>query len=257
MNELEEFLKKIVSEAGKKLLFFFKREKSLFSLRGTSKQIVTKYDKLIDKFLIEKIKLKFPRDGILTEESGWAKKNLNSFWIIDSLDGSGNFANGNPLFSVNVAYIFKKEIILGAIFAPALHEFYFAKKGKGAFLNGKRIKVSKIDSLKKSYVVYCDGNEKNRKRISKILAKIYPKVTELRKIGSAGIETAWVASGRVDAYFTMKIDPWDVAAGILLVREAGGEVSDFFGKDWQIKRSDLLFSNKLTHEKIKNLLKNF
>jgi len=256
MHELEEFLKSIVSEAGKKLLFFFKKEKSLFSLRGTSKQIVTKYDKMTDKFLIKKIKSKFPKDGILTEESGWVKKNLNSLWIIDSLDGSGNFANGNPLFSVNVAYLFKEKIIFGVIFAPVLNEFYFTKKGEGAFLNGKRIKVSKIDSLKKSYVVYCDGSEKNRKRVTKILARVYPKVTELRKIGSAGIETAWVASGRADAYFTTKIDPWDVAAGILLVREAGGEVSDFLGKDWQIKRSNLLFSNKLIHKKIQKLLKN-
>jgi len=257
MRDLEKFLKSIVKKAGEKLLLFFKKEKSLFSLRGTSKQIITKYDKLTDKFLIGKIKSKFPKDGILTEESGWVKKNLNSLWIIDSLDGSGNFANGNPLFSVNVAYLFKKEIIFGAIFAPALNEFYFAKKGKGAFLNGKEIQVSKIDNLKKSYVVYCDGNEKNRKRISKILSRIYPKVTEVRKIGSAGVETSWVASGRADAYFTTKIDPWDVAAGVLLVKEAGGKVSDFSDKDWQIKRSNLLFSNKLVHKKIQKLLKNF
>lgn len=251
----EEFIKKITREAGEKLLKFFKKEKSLFSSRGTSKQIVTKYDKLIDKFLIERIKSKFPKDSILTEESGWIKKNLNSLWIVDSLDGSGNFANGNPLFSVNVAYLLRREIILGVIFVPVLNEFYFAKKGRGAFLNGKRIQVSKIACLRKSYVVYCDGNEKNRKRISKIFAKIYPEVTELRKIGSAGVETAWVASSRVDAYFTTKIDPWDVAAGILLVREADGEVSDFLGKEWKMKRNDLLFSNKLIHKKIQELLK--
>jgi len=252
--DVEKFIQKLAREAGKKLLFYFKKENRLTSLRGTSKEIVTKYDKLIDKFIIKEIKKKFPDHSILSEESGSIEGKKEFLWIVDSLDGSGNFASKNPLFSVCITFCLKNEPFLSVIYAPALNEFYFAKKFNGAFLNGMKIKVSKIKELKESYIVYCEGNEKNKKRIANIFQKLYPKVTEVRKIGSAGIEIAWTAAGRVDGYFTTKIDPWDVAAGVLLIKEAGGQVSDFQGKDWQIKRSNLIFSNGLIHKKIQNVL---
>lgn len=254
---MEKFIQKISKEAGKKLLKYFKEDNTLTGLRGTSKEIVTKYDKLIDKFLIKEIKKKYPEHNILTEETGYIKGKSEFLWIIDSLDGSGNFANNNPLFSICIALLLNNEIILSVINAPAINEFYFAKKNKGAFLNKKRIKVSKIDNLKNSYLIYCEGSEKNKKRIANIFKEVYPKATELRKIGSAGIEIGWTAAGRADGYFTTKIDPWDVAAGVLLIQEAGGRVSDFKGKDWEIKRSDLVFSNGIIHKKFKGILSEF
>jgi len=246
----EEFIKKLTIEAGKKSLNFFKKDKSLISLRGQSKEVVTKYDKILDQFIIKEIEKFFPNDSILTEESGFLSKSKENLWIVDSLDGSSNFANQNPLFSISIAYFKNKIPILAAVFAPALNEFYFAKKGKGAFLNGKRISVSKIKNLNEAYVVYCEGGEKNRERVAKILSKIFPKVKDIRKIGSAGIESCWVAAGRVDAFFTTQIEIWDVAAGILIVKEAGGKVTDFFGKKWKLKMQDLLFTNKFLHQKI-------
>jgi myo-inositol-1(or 4)-monophosphatase len=251
----EEFIKKLTIEAGKEALKFFKKDKDLISLRGQSKEVVTKYDKILDQLIIKEIEKYFSKDSILTEESGFLSKSRENLWIVDSLDGSSNFANQNPLFSISIAFFKNKKPILGTVFAPALDEFYFAKIGKGAFLNGRRVFVSKIKNLKESYVVYCEGAEKNRGRVGKILSKIFPKVKDIRKIGSAGIESCWVAAGKVDAYFTTQIEIWDVAAGILIVKEAGGKITDFFGKKWKLKKQDLLFTNKFLHKEILSFLR--
>lgn len=251
---MKTFIKNLTKKAGDYLETNFKKEKGLINLRTTSKEAALKHDRITDKMMIKEIKNSFPDHGILTEESGFIKGKSDWLWIVDSLDGTGNFANHNPLFSVCVALLYKNDLRFGAVFAPALKEFYFAQKGKGAFLNGKRIKVSEIEKIKESYVVYCEGNEKNKKRLARIINNIYPKVKDLRKIGSAGIETAWVAAGKADAYFTTRIDPWDVAAGVLLVKEAGGKISDFKGHPWQVVQSDLLFTNKKLHNKILRLI---
>ncbi len=251
---MENFIKKITREAGEKLAEFFKKESKLISLREQSKAVVTKYDKLIDAFLIEQIEKKYSSHSFLTEESGFKKKNPDYLWIIDSLDGSGNFANKNPLFSVCLALFYKNQLVLAATFAPVINEFYFAKKGKGAFLNGKKIKVSKTNSLEKSYILFCDGHEKNRKMLSQKLSDIFQKVVDLRKIGSAGIETGWVASGKSDGFLIFQGDPWDLASGTLILKEAGGKITDFEGRAWQIKRGNFIFSNKRIHKELIKLL---
>lgn len=251
---MEKFIKELVKAAGDYLLDNFKKDRELIRLRTSAKAAVTKYDKIADQLIIERIRKKYPNHSILTEESGLKKGNSDWLWIVDSLDGTGNFANGNPLFSVCIALVKKNKLELGTIYAPAIDEFYFAQKGKGAYSKQRRIKVSKIPNLKSSYIFYCEGNEKNRKRLAKIINKIYPQITDLRKLGSAGLETAWVAAGRGEAYFTTKIDPWDVAPGVLLVKEAGGKVTDFKGNPWKPIRSNLLFSNKKIHQQLLNLL---
>lgn len=133
--------------------------------------------------------------------------------------------------------------------------YIMPKKNKGAFLNGKRIKVTRIKDLAKSYVYVCEGGDKNRKRTVKVIAKIYPQVVDLRKLGSAGLECAWLAVGRAEGYVTTAIEPWDVAAGVILVQEAGGRVTNFQGRPWQPIRSDLVFSNTKIHQKLVNLIK--
>jgi myo-inositol-1(or 4)-monophosphatase len=134
----EAFIKKLTISSGKKALIFFKKDKSLISLRGQSKEVVTKYDKILDKFIINQIEKFFPKDSILTEESGLIKKSKENLWIVDSLDGSSNFANQNPFFSISIAFFQNKKPILGAVFAPALGEFYFAKKKKGSFFKWEK-----------------------------------------------------------------------------------------------------------------------
>ena len=141
------------------------------------------------------------------------------------------------------------------IYAPAIHEFYFAVKGKGAYLNGGEIRVSDITDLSQSYIFYCEGGEKDRAKTGKIISRVYPHVMDMRKLGSAGLEIAWVATGRGEAYFTTKIEPWDVAPGVLLIQEAGGGVSDFPGDSWKLQTSDLLFSNGKVHQELLDLIK--
>jgi myo-inositol-1(or 4)-monophosphatase len=146
------------------------------------------------------------------------------------------------------------ELVLGAIYAPAIDEFCLAEKGKGAYLNGAKIQVSDVSDLSQSYIFYCEGGDKNRARTVGLLRKVYTQVTDIRKLGSAGLETAWVAAGKGEAYFTTRIEPWDVAPGVLLVQEAGGKVSDFQGNPWQPQTGDLLFSNEKLHERMLSLL---
>jgi len=208
----------------------------------------------VDRLIVAEIERHYPRHSLLTEESGLLQGDADWLWIVDSLDGTGNFANFNPLFSVCIALMHRSELLLGAIYAPAIDEFYLTEKGKGAYLNGVKIQVSDLSDLGQSYILYCEGADKNRERTGKLLHEVYPRVTDIRKLGSAGLETAWVAAGKGEAYFTTRIEPWDVAPGVLLVQEAGGEVSDFQGNPWQPKTSDFLFSNKKLHEKILRLL---
>jgi len=253
-DQLKEFAVNLAKEAGSVLMDYFQRDQELINLRSTAKEAATKYDKLFDQLIIEKIRKTYPNHSLLTEESGYQAADPDWLWIVDSLDGTGNFANQNSYFSVCLALVHKGKLSLGVIYAPAIHELYLAEKGKGAFLNQKRIHVSNIGELQKSYLFYCEGGEKDRIRTGNILHGIYPKVMDIRKLGSAGLETAWVAAGRGEAYFTTKIEPWDVAPGVLLVSEAGGYVTDFKGNPWRQECGDFLFSNKQIHPTLLELL---
>ncbi len=250
----KDLIKSLAREAGNTLMKHFRQDWALLKQRNTAKGAATKYDKEVDKFIIEEIRKRYPHHSLLTEESGILRGDADWLWIVDSLDGTGDFANFNPFFSVCIALMQKQELVLGTIYAPAIDEFYFAEKGNGSFLNGTKLQVSSISELGQAYVFYCEGGEKDRSRTGKLLSKVYPYVIDIRKLGSAGLETAWVAAGKGEAYFTTRIEPWDVAAGVLLVQEAGGKVSDFQGKPWQPRTSDLLFSNDRLHDKILRLL---
>jgi len=250
----KELIESLARRAGDTLMKHFRQDWSLLKERSTAKEAATKYDKEVDRSIVEEIKRYYPHHSLLTEESGSFQNDTDWLWIVDSLDGTGDFADFNPFFSVCIALIHRSELLLGAIYAPAIDEFYFAEKGKGAYLNGVKIQVSDVSDLDQSYIFYCEGGDKDRARTGKLLQNVYPRVTDIRKLGSAGLETAWVAAGKGEAYFTTRIEPWDVAPGVLLVQEAGGKVSDFQGNPWQPVTGDLLFSNQRLHERILSLL---
>ena len=252
--EEKELIKSLARKAGDILMKHFRQDWALLKKRSPAKEAITIYDKEVDRLIIEEIKRHYPHHSLLTEESGFLKGDPDWLWIVDSLDGTGDFADFNPFFAVCLALMHQSELLLGVIYAPAIDEFYFAEKGQGAYLNGVKIQVSDVSDLSQSYIFYCEGGERNRGRTGELLYKVYPRVTDIRKLGSAGLETAWVAAGKGEAYYTTKIEPWDVAPGVLLVQEAGGKVSDFQGNPWQPQTSDLLFSNKKLHEKILGLL---
>jgi len=249
------FMEDLARKAGDVLIKHFRQDYSLFSLRSTAKEASVRYDKDVDRLIIAEIKRHYPHHSLLTEESSFLQGDPDWLWIVDSLDGTGNFANFNPFFSVCIALMHKSELLLGTMYAPAINEFYFAEKGKGAYLNGGRIRVSDITDLSQSYIFYCEGGEKDRSKTGKIISRVYPHVMDMRKLGSAGLEIAWVAAGRGEAYFTTKIEPWDVAPGVLLIQEAGGEVSGFHGDSWKLQTSDLLFSNGKVHQELLDLIK--
>jgi len=249
-----ELIESLARNAGNTLMKHFRQDWSLLKERSTAKEAATKYDKEVDSLIIEEIRRHYPHHSLLTEESGFFQNDPDWLWIVDSLDGTGDFADFNPFFSVCIALMHQSELLLGAIYAPAIDEFYFAEKGKGAYLNGVKIQVSDVSDLGHSYIFYCEGGDKDRARTGELLQKVYPRVTDIRKLGSAGLETAWVAAGKGEAYFTTRIEPWDIAPGVLLVQEAGGKVSDFQGNPWQPVTGDLLFSNQKFHERILSLL---
>ena len=234
----------------------FKRDPKLIEMRRTVKSITTKYDRMADELIVKSIRKEYPEYTLLTEESGRMERGSEYTWVADSLDGTVNYASGNPLFCVNLALLRGGEPILGVSHAPAIGELFLAEKEGGAFLNESGISVSRTRGLKRSYLFFCEGGEKDRTRTGRINATLYPAVRDIRKLGSAGIEAAWVACGRGDAYVTTKIEPWDVAAGVLLIREAGGEVTDFEGGGWAARRADLVFSNGRVHERILALVRN-
>jgi myo-inositol-1(or 4)-monophosphatase len=247
---MQKFVVGLVKRAGRELMRYYSKDYSLIRLRGRSKEITTKYDKMIDKMLISALSKRFPDHNILTEESGFIDRGSEFAWVVDSLDGSSNYAVGNPFFSISIALLHLDDPVFGVAYAPLLRELFLAEEGGGCTINGRPAEVTDISRLKDCYLVACEGGERNASRISRINAKLLLKARDVRKLGSGSLECAWVACGRAEAYVTEKIDPWDVAAGVLFVREAGGRVTDFKGGEWAPRRSDLVFSNGRVHDKI-------
>ncbi len=243
LNAARDLMEHLARRAGSLLLEHFREDADLLPQRTTAKDAATRYDLMADALIIDGVRSVFPGHSILTEESGLLAGDPDWLWIVDSLDGTGDYANWNPLFAVCLALMRRGELVLGVVNAPAVGELYVAERGGGAWLNGGRARVSGAADLGRSYLFYCEGGERDRGRTGKALAAVYPRVMDVRKLGSAGLETAWVAAGKGEAYFTFQIDPWDVAAGVLLVEEAGGRVTDLGGRPWAPERADLLFSN--------------
>ena len=218
--------------------------------RGLSKEITSDSDYAADKIILSVIENSFPHHNILTEETGEIPKGSPYTWIVDPLDGSGNYLNRNPFFSISIALAYENQIILGVIYAPQLGELIIAEKGKGCTVNGKQVRVSNTHQLEKSYIVGCEGGDPSNVRFAKMGHALHKNIKDFRKIGSAAIEGFMVASGRVDAFTTLNISSWDVAAAILCVEEAGGTVTDFNGNPWDFEKTDLLMSNGRLHDAI-------
>ncbi|MBN2099772.1 MAG: hypothetical protein JW753_09265, partial [Dehalococcoidia bacterium] len=157
--DARQLIEDLARTAGSFLLEHFREDAELLAMRTSAKEAATKYDRMSDELIIGGIRKVFPGHSILTEESGLLRADPEWMWIVDSLDGTGDFANWNPLFSVCLALMHKGALVLGAVYAPAIDEFYVAEKGGGAYLNGKRIRVSGTAELQQSYLFYCEGGE--------------------------------------------------------------------------------------------------
>ena len=243
-------------EAGKLLLNYFRKLKPGQVNKKSHHEFVTVADIKAEKIILKKIKKYFPGHRILSEEKGRSGQKSDYLWVIDPLDGTSNFTMGNPLFAISIALYYRDKPVLGLINAPFLDEVYFAEKGKGSFMNNKRIKVSNQAKLYDSLLTFCYGHsDKAFSQSIKVLVKLHKKVAKYRQLGSAAVEHAYVACGRTDAIMINETNPWDVGAGALLVREAGGRVTDYQGKEWTLKTKDILSTNGKIHHKILKYIK--
>ncbi|MBI4407885.1 MAG: inositol monophosphatase [Candidatus Kerfeldbacteria bacterium] len=243
-----EFIQALAHDTGQILLKAYQKQSAgNLALRQSPKQLKLAEDKTIDQYIIQRIQQQFPSHGILTEESGLVHSSDSKYlWIVDPIDGSVNFSTHNPFFAISIALLIDGQLELGVVEAPLLGEQFVAQRGCGATVNGQPIHVSTTATLADTYLVTCDGGMTDRTQVfSTLIRNYYDQVKDIRKLGSAALECAWVAAGRADAYITMAIDPWDVAAGVLLVQEAGGTVTTFTGAAWTPVQSDLICSNGL------------
>ena len=222
-------------------------------------EIVTPADLAAEKIILAKIRKDFPTHEILSEEAGRLKKTARTdtdfLWIIDPLDGTHNFSFHNPFWAVSIALAYKGEIILGVIFAPILNELYVAESGEGAWLNGRRLKVSDIKDGRALQAVCSGSHPTDIKFMTKYYG--YQKLHSLdaRQLGSAALELAYTAGGRLESIVIAGARSWDVAAGILLVREAGGTVTDFKNQPWNLKSKDMAADNGCIHAEIIKVIK--
>jgi len=225
-------------------------------------EIVTGADTAAEKIILALLRKHTPGFEILSEEAGLNKKKSDYLWVVDPLDGTTNFEVHNPLFSVSIALYYRGEPKLGVVYAPYLDDLFVAEKGKGAYLNSQRIRVSKTKELKRSFLTYCYGQEhKHMRRAVELYRYFKMKSVDMRQLGSAAIELAWVAAGRTESIIIPGTKPWDAAAGVLLVTEAGGQVTDFKNKPWKFVDAktgrislnvDLLATNGRIHKLILN-----
>ncbi len=211
---------------------------------------VTSADLKVEKSLLETLQYYYPNANYLTEESGSIKGEGETI-VIDPIDGTSNFIHGIPHVGIVIGKIVNKEITDGIIFNPILNEFYWASSGKGSWCNNKRIRVSKRHELsscligtgtpfgKRIYPKYYNELE----NISKLTAGV-------RRLGAASIDLAYVASGKIDGFWEKDLNLWDVCSGVILVKEAGGRVTDPKGHKWDTSSKDILVSNTIIHEKL-------
>lgn len=250
-KEIKKVAEEAAREAGEELLKRFAKFKRNTVDFKAHHEIITKADLAAEKIILKTIKKNFPNHRILSEESGDNKSESDYLWIIDPLDGTTNFSMHNPLFSSSIGVAYKGEIIVGVVHAPFLGETYVAELGKGARMNGKKVKVSGVKDPSRALNTYCHAREdKYVRQALNYMRKQKLEGFDCRQLGSAAIELAFVASGRVESIVIPGANAWDVAAGVLLVREAGGKVSDFKNKDWSLDSEGIIASNGLIHKDI-------
>ncbi|GAC1397715.1 MAG: inositol monophosphatase family protein [Pyrinomonadaceae bacterium] len=224
--------------------------------------LVTEADFASEALIIERIQTYFPQHAILAEESGvtdarGSKGDAEYKWIIDPLDGTTNFAHAYPCFCVSIALEHPRELIIGVIYDPIRDEMFAAERGAGATLNGRRIRVSQIEDLNRALV--CTGfppSLKGREQFARQFLNFIANAQSVRRDGSAALDFCYVAMGRFDGFWEDGLHTWDVAAGALIIAEAGGKVTDFDGAPLDIYQPKVLISNEHIHDAMRHIIKN-
>ena len=252
LNVILDQTKEIAKEVGA----FIRRERQHFDLASVEAKglndLVSYVDKEAEKIIVARLTQVLPEAGFITEEGTKAEETKEYTWIIDPLDGTTNFIHGIPVFCVSIGLMKDEEIVLGVVYEINLHECFYALKGQGAYCNDTKITVSKAPTLSESLIATgfpysAFGQIDEYLGILKVLMQ---KTHGLRRLGSAAADLCYVACGRMDAYFEYNLNSYDVAAGSLIVQEAGGQVTDFKKEKDYIFGREILASNSQVHEEL-------
>lgn len=218
-----------------------------------SHELVTEADLQSQEFLEKVLRKLIPEAGFLGEEGFSGEKPDPPFWLVDPLDGTNNFAHGYPVFCVSIALVDSEGIHLGCIYDPNRDETFFSEKGKGAYLNGNRICVSKTSELESALLATGFPYHRKRGKLGfsiETLVHFLERVQGVRRGGSAALDLAYVACGRLDGFWEQHLKPWDMAAGVLMVEEAGGNAGDYSGGQWSLDSRGIIASNSMLYSKI-------
>ena len=219
--------------------------------------VVTNVDKKAEEIIVHTIGAAYPNHNFLAEENKYSKKKSGFTWIIDPLDGTTNFLHGFPVFCVSVALAFNNEVLTGAVYDPTRDELFVAERGKGAFLNGKKIHVSRVRHMKKALLATGFAYDINKELDNNVanFAKFLKQAQAVRRAGSAAIDLCYVACGRFDGFWERGLHPWDVAAASLILKEAGGKATGFKGKKFSIYDKEILASNSKIHSGMAGIIR--
>lgn len=256
MADLKEVLLEATKEAGKIIRHYFQGKFIIDNKEGIN-NLVTEVDTKAEAKIIEIIKSNFPDHSIISEEAGEFSRDSPYKWIIDPIDGTVNFAHGIPICCVSIGLSEKDEMLLGAVYNPMLDELFFAEKGKGATLNSLPISVSKKSNFQKACLVtgFPYKWPETKEHPIKVFERFILQGLPVRRLGSAAIDLCWVACGRFDGFWEYNLSPWDIAAGYLIVSEAGGVVTNFKGDSYSVYDKETLATNGLIHEEMLELIR--
>jgi myo-inositol-1(or 4)-monophosphatase len=250
-NEFVPAMAEIAREAGALLMEYFDQHVKV-EYKGDA-DLVTIADRKSEILIRERIKNDWPTHDVLGEEQGLTDTGSDYRWYVDPLDGTTNFAHGFPVFCVSIALEFRKQRIAGVVYDPTRDEMFAAEKGSGAYLNQQRIQVSKTANLAECLVATGFPSHKRHKNPN---IYFYHQITlrthGVRRAGSAALDLCCVACGRFDGFWEFNLNPWDTAAGVLIVEEAGGRVTDFHDGPFQINSRETLASNGHAHASLVN-----
>jgi len=252
---MKALLVEAAQRAGQRLLELFEKGVSI-EFKGTV-DLVTEADRAAEQLIIGLIQQRFPDHDILAEEEGTRYRGSDHRWIIDPVDGTTNFAHGFPWFAISIGVEVKGAMVLGVVHNPCTGEFYLAEHGCGASLNGRPLKVSATDQLPQALLATGFPYDRKESPVNNYdhFINFQQSAQACRRPGAASLDLACVAAGRFDGYWEMKLKPWDVAAGVLLVEEAGGRVTDFDGMPMRLDGCECLASNGLIHGAMQTVLR--
>lgn len=251
ISDIMNIAKQAARQAAKIQLDFIDRS---FDVQHKKNEgLVTSVDKACEKAIVNFIRKKYPEHDFIAEEDDYQNHNSDYCWIIDPIDGTHNFLKKLPYFCVSIAFSYKEQVEAGVVYNPISKEFFSALRGKGAYLNDKRIKVSENTEFGQSLLCtgfYYDRGKAMQDNLNNLQRFFKQGILGVRRMGSAALDLCWTACGRFDFYWEHFLHPWDFAAASLILSEAGGKISRCDGSAFSIKPGSIVASNGLIHEKV-------